>query len=137
SLPARGGGTMSIAVIGGGATGLATAYELTKRGYAATIFERAPVMGGLAGSIRVLGADIEKYYHFICMNDRPYRELLDELGMADRLAWAETSMGYYYGGRIYNFSRPTDLLRFSPLSLPNRVRFGLNILYARFLKALQ
>ena len=124
----------SVAIIGGGASGLATAYELTKRGYHISLFERAPFLGGLAASVDVMGVPVERYYHFICMSDTPYIKMLDELGMPEKLAWEDTSMGYYYKGKVYNFSKPTDLLKFTPLSLKNRIRFGLNILYSRFLK---
>jgi len=122
------------AIIGGGISGLTAAYELTRRGYKVTLFEQDARLGGLAGSTEIQGIPVEKYYHFICLNDRPYREMLGTLGLTESLVWTETSMGYFYQGRIYPFSKPADLLRFSPLSLFNRLRFGVSILYSTFLK---
>jgi protoporphyrinogen oxidase len=45
-----------VGIIGGGFCGLAAAYELGRRGVRATVFERDPEVGGLAGSFRVGGS---------------------------------------------------------------------------------
>lgn len=37
---------MKIAVIGGGASGMVTAYQLDKQGHQVTVFERQPILGG-------------------------------------------------------------------------------------------
>ncbi|TYO97731.1 putative selenate reductase YgfK subunit [Desulfallas thermosapovorans DSM 6562] len=44
TAPANG---IKVAVIGSGPAGLSTAYQLTKKGYAVTIFEALPVAGGM------------------------------------------------------------------------------------------
>ena len=44
---------MRVGIIGGGAAGLAAAYELTKRGHYAEVFERAPFLGGQASTFTV------------------------------------------------------------------------------------
>jgi len=44
---------MRVGIIGGGAAGLAAAYELTKRGHYAEVFERAPFLGGQASTFAV------------------------------------------------------------------------------------
>ena len=46
---------MKIAVIGGGAAGMATAYYLDKQGHHVTVFERQPVLGG---NIRTLNKNV-------------------------------------------------------------------------------
>ncbi len=46
---------MKIAVIGGGAAGMATAYFLDKQGHHVTVFERQPVLGG---NIRTLNKNV-------------------------------------------------------------------------------
>lgn len=40
---------MRIAVIGGGASGMVTAYLLDKQGHHITVFERQPMLGGIFG----------------------------------------------------------------------------------------
>ena len=47
---------MRIAVIGGGASGMATAYLLDKQGHHVTVFERQPVLGG---HIRTLNKNVQ------------------------------------------------------------------------------
>lgn len=47
---------MRIAVIGGGASGMATAYLLDKQGYHVTVFERQPMLGG---HIRTLNKNVK------------------------------------------------------------------------------
>jgi uncharacterized protein len=47
---------MKIAVIGGGASGLVTAYLLDKQGHRVTVFERQPILGG---HIRTLNQNIQ------------------------------------------------------------------------------
>lgn len=47
---------MRIAVIGGGASGMATAYLLDKQGHHVTVFERQPILGG---HIRTLNKNVK------------------------------------------------------------------------------
>jgi len=117
-----------VAVIGGGAAGLTAAYDLLKAGADVTLYEKEETLGGLASSFPLDDGYLERYYHFICLNDHPYFELLDELGLKDRLRWRLTKMSQFYDGRLYSFGDPWDLLFFSPLSWADRVRFGLNIM---------
>jgi uncharacterized protein len=47
---------MKIAIIGGGASGMVTAYLLDKQGYQVTVFEREPILGG---HIRTLNQNVQ------------------------------------------------------------------------------
>ena len=58
-----------IAILGGGPMGLAVAYELCLHGYKPTLFEADDRLGGMAASFNFGGIDIERYYHFHCLND--------------------------------------------------------------------
>jgi protoporphyrinogen oxidase len=53
------------------------------------------------------------------------------MGLGDRLSWRESKVGFFRGGRIYNFVTPGDLLRFSAVSPIDRVRLGLVGVYLR------
>jgi len=119
---------MRIAIIGGGAAGLSAGYELSKHGLEVHLFERDATLGGLAGSFLLDGGYVEKYYHFICLNDHTYRHLLGELGLAHLLRWKYTEMGQFYANTLYSFGRPTDLLTFPHLSWRDKLRFGLSIM---------
>jgi protoporphyrinogen oxidase len=118
-----------IGVVGGGVTGLTAAYELAKRGHEVVLFEREPYLGGQAGTFEIEGARLERYYHHIFTGDEDMTALMGELGLTDRMLWLASKVGFYYQGQIYDFVTPVDLLRFTPLSLPQRVRSGLVTLY--------
>ena len=120
---------MKVGVIGGGAAGLAAAYELGKRGHQAHVFERAPFLGGQASTFDVGGGRLERGYHHLFMSDTHMVELIHELGLGPKLAWIESKVGFYHGGRIWKFTSPVDLLRFGPLPLWDRLRLGLVTLY--------
>ncbi|HLF04160.1 MAG TPA: FAD-dependent oxidoreductase, partial [Dehalococcoidia bacterium] len=116
---------MKVGIIGGGAAGLAAAYELTKQGHRAEVFEQAPFLGGQASTFPVGGGRLERGYHHLFVSDRDMVELIHELGLGDKLAWLESRVGLFHGGKIWEFSTPRDLLRFRPLSLVQRLRVGL------------
>ena len=115
---------MRVGIIGGGAAGLAAAYELTKRGHYAEVFERAPFLGGQASTFPVGGGQLERGYHHLFVSDTDMTELVHELGLGHKLAWLESKVGLFYDGKIWDFATPMDLLRFKPLSLIERLRVG-------------
>ena len=107
---------MRVGIIGGGAAGLAAAYELGKRGHQAHVFERAPFLGGQASTFDVGGGRLERGYHHLFMSDTHMVDLIHELGLGHKLAWIESKVGFFHGGRIWKFTSPTDLLRFGPFA---------------------
>ncbi|MFA5113995.1 MAG: NAD(P)/FAD-dependent oxidoreductase [Candidatus Margulisiibacteriota bacterium] len=123
---------LNIGVLGGGVMGLSAAYELAKQGHAVTLFEQEDRLGGLAASFDWQGLRLERYYHFICLPDRHYLSLIGELGLKPQLHWRQTKMSYYYNGKHYRFGDPFSLLAFPGLSLRQKLRYGLNVLYAKF-----
>ena len=112
-------------IIGGGIAGLTAAYELSRAGRRVTLLERRPVLGGLARSQVIAGRETEVYYHFICADDHSLLGLIDELGLTPHLRWAEAPTSYFVDGRLYPFTTPADILRFSPVPFGDRLRFGL------------
>ena len=115
---------MRVGIIGGGAAGLAAAYELTKQGHYAEVFERATFLGGQASTFPVGGGQLERGYHHLFVSDTDMTELVHELGLGHKLAWLESKVGLFYDGKIWDFATPMDLLRFKPLSLIERLRVG-------------
>ncbi len=115
---------MRVGIIGGGVSGLAAAYDLTREGHYAEVFEVAPFLGGQASTFPVGGGQLERGYHHLFVSDRAITELIHELGLGHKLAWLESKVGLYYRGRVWNFATPMDLLRFTPLSLWQRLRVG-------------
>jgi protoporphyrinogen oxidase len=120
-----------VCVVGGGISGLVTAYFLLKKGYDIELFERTHQLGGFASSFDFGGLNIEKYYHFICGGDKNLLDLTYELGIRDKVKFKPTKTASFYNGRFYSLSTPVDLLKFSPLPFFSRLRFGLTTLYLR------
>lgn len=116
---------MNIAIVGGGIAGLTAAYRLSQWGHQVTVFERNSEPGGQAGTLEVAGNQLEKFYHHLFTNDLEIVRLIQELGLGNRLVWLDSRVGFFHGGRIYDFVTPMDLLRFSPISLFDRLRLGL------------
>ena len=120
---------MKVGIIGAGATGLAAAYELLKKGHQVAVYERAPFLGGQASTFDVGGGKLERGYHHLFMSDTHMVDLIHELGLGHKLAWIESKVGFYHGGKIWNFGSPVDLLKFKPLNLFDRLRLGLVTFY--------
>ncbi|MCJ7619089.1 MAG: FAD-dependent oxidoreductase, partial [Anaerolineae bacterium] len=120
---------MKIGVLGGGLTGLTAAYELAKRGHEVLVLERAPYLGGQASTFEVEGTHLERYYHHIFTGDVDMMDLIEELGLSDRMLWLASKVGFFRDGQIYDFVTPMDLLRFQPLGFLQRIRAGLVTVY--------
>lgn len=123
-----------VAIIGGGYTGLTIAYRLSCEDVEVTVFERAPQVGGLAVGFEIDGIPLEKIYHFLYMTDEDILSLMEELGLKKNLKFFDSSVSTYYGGKLYSFMTPIDLIRFTPLSFVNRIRTGFVALYLQHVK---
>ena len=127
--------TPRVAVVGGGFTGLTTAYELSKAGYAVDVYEAAPQVGGLAAGFTLDdGFPLEKAYHFLYTTDRHMVEMSEELGIRDKLHFHPSSIIAFHKGKRYGFTTPVDLLKFKPLSMVNRIRTGITGLWLQMIK---
>lgn len=114
-----------IAVLGAGPMGLAVAYQLTKDGHTPVLFEADDRIGGMTASFDFSGLSIERYYHFHCTSDIEFLKVLDELGLAQKMHWVETKMGYWYQDKLQPWGNPTALLRFRGLGMLAKFRYGL------------
>lgn len=114
-----------VVVIGAGAMGLAAAYRAAKNGHEVDLVEAASEPGGMAGHFDFDGVSIERFYHFICHTDLPTFSLLEELGIADKLQWRLTSMGFFNNRKLYPWGNPIALLRLPALGLIDKLRCGI------------
>lgn len=115
----------NVAIIGAGAMGLAAAYHALKQGHDVTVYEGDKVAGGMAAHFDFGGVSIERFYHFVCKADRSLFDLMEELGIGDKMVWRETSMGYFVDGEHFRWGDPISLLTFPKLSLWAKFRYGL------------
>ena len=113
---------MNIGIIGAGITGLAAAYDLTKHGHTATIYEARPQAGGLAAGFRDEQWEwpLDRFYHHWFASDDDVIGLIEELGARDRLFFPWPTTSIYHQGRIYPLDSPVPALKFVPLSQLHR-----------------
>lgn len=118
-----------MAIVGGGITGLTLAYELSKKGVEVLLLEKNPQTGGQAGTIPLGDCRLEKFYHHLFTGDTDVLGLIKEVSLAGEIVWKQPKMGIYYPGGNFPFGTPLELLKFSPLSFTQRLRFGITTLY--------
>ncbi len=126
---------MKIAVLGGGMTGLTTAYRLSKAGYVVTLFEKSPTLGGLARGFKTDEWEwpLEYAYHHIFSNDSEIIQFAQEIGFKG-IYFRRPKTSSLYGTpdnyRIFPVDSPQDFLRFPLLGIPDKIRgaFFLGIL---------
>jgi len=124
SLTAR----TSIAVLGGGPMGLATALRLLNAGHDVTIYEADDRLGGMSASFDFNGTKVERYYHFLCKSDEPLFKCAKDLNIDHLIRWRDTAMGFYHNGALHSWGTPLSLLTFPGLSLLSKFRYGLHVL---------
>jgi protoporphyrinogen oxidase len=122
------------AVVGGGMVGLTLAHRLASEGHHVTLLERAPTIGGLASAWTVGPVTWDRFYHVILGSDSAWRSVLAELGLDDELVWRPTRTAALADGKLLGVSSPLELLRFTPLTLVQRVRLGVTLLWATRVK---
>jgi protoporphyrinogen oxidase len=120
-----------VAIIGGGAGGLTAALRFLQNDVRVTVIEQSPKLGGLAGSINISGTPLELFYHHIFASDKAIINLIDELGLNDKLKFYPSNNGIYFEGKMYDFSTPLSMLRFSPISFLDRIRFAASSAYLK------
>ena len=126
STPTPARPSQRIAVLGAGPMGLAVAYQLTLEGHRPVVFEADDRVGGMTAAFDFSGLKIERYYHFHCISDAAFLQVLDELGLGAKMNWVATKMGYWYQNRLQAWGNPVALLRFKGLGLVAKFRYGLH-----------
>lgn len=121
-----------VAIIGAGIGGLTVGYELSKKGYKVTVFEKEKKIGGLLSDFKIEGKSLEKTYHHIFKTDKEIINLIEELGLQSRLKWHKSTVGLYYDEKMYSFMGAIDLLKFNKLDLISKFRLGMIYLWLKF-----
>src|SRR5712664_3302047 len=115
---------MEYAVLGGGALGLMTAYRLTQAGQSVMLFEQEEITGGLASGFQIGDIWLDKFYHHIFRSDKLIIEILEELGLGDRLDWHRPRTVSLIDGKLHQLDSPLTLLTFKSWRIDERLRMG-------------
>ncbi len=126
---------MQIAILGGGITGLTSAYYLAKKGHQVTLWEKETTLGGLASGFKNEGWNwyLDKTYHHLFANDHEILNLAKKIGF-DRIFFQEPETASLYnrgeigvaggGYKIIPLDTPLDFIKFPLLDLPTKLRAG-------------
>ncbi|QYD67857.1 NAD(P)/FAD-dependent oxidoreductase [Paraburkholderia edwinii] len=124
-----------VVIVGAGFTGLTAGLALSRAGRKVLIVEKDATPGGLAGTFQFRdGVTIEKFYHHWFNNDEYVPRLVKELGLEGEIVTLPSRTGMYFSGKMWRLSTPLDLLKFTPLSLIDRIRLGLLVFKVRKIK---
>jgi oxygen-dependent protoporphyrinogen oxidase len=110
-----------VVIVGGGISGLSTAYYLSKAGIPVTLIEREPKLGGFLQTETVDGCLVELGPDSF-INSKPWaRELIEELGIGDQIIGSNDHLRATYiwrGGRMIKMPEGLTLMvpaRFGPV----------------------
>lgn len=111
-----------VGIVGGGLLGLSLAYRLSGAGVPVTVYEAAPQLGGLAGTTKIGGVEVDRFYHAVTLSDDRVLALAEELGLRESMRFRPLGAGFYHDGRIASMSTPRELLTFPGLRPDDRLR---------------
>lgn len=120
---------MKIGIIGGGIMGLSLAYRLSQQGHQVTVLESSHQLGGLA-THHDFGAFVwDRFYHVILPSDADLINLIEDIGLQDKIHWKPTLTGCYIDQKLYSISNTVEFFKFPPLSFIGKLRLALTMLY--------
>jgi protoporphyrinogen oxidase len=123
----------TLAVAGGGITGIAAALALAESGrFRVTLFEKSGRLGGLCAPTAIAGRTADRFYHVVLPGDRATLDFLAKLGPGGEIDFRPSKAGFYGRGRLVSFATAADFLRFPFLSPWSKVRLAAGILLTSF-----
>ena len=127
---------MRIAILGGGITGLTTAYYLNKKGYKVSVFEKENNLGGLASGFKTSTWNwyLERTYHHLFSNDSDILNFAKEIGFNDIYFQSPLTASLYKeinNYRIIPVDTPQDFLKIPYLNLVDKLRAGLTVVFLK------
>ena len=122
---------LPIAVIGAGFCGISAALALTDHHETVHVFESAGSAGGLSCDDAYESFRIENIYHHIFTSDHAMIDMMKRFDQLPQIHWYKPKNAVFYGGTLYPFTTPKDLLSFRPMPFIARLRTGLTVILAR------
>ncbi len=93
-----------IAVIGAGASGLSTAYELQKLGFDVDVYEKSKELGGLAGAITLSKGKVDSFYHHLFKSDAYILDFLKKNNLLSKVKFRKTTTGHIWDNKFFDIS---------------------------------
>ncbi|MEK7597118.1 MAG: FAD-dependent oxidoreductase [Patescibacteria group bacterium] len=132
---------MKVAILGGGITGLTSAYCLAKDGHRVTIMEKESALGGLASGFKSKDWNwyLERAYHHLFANDSDILNFAKEIGF-NKIFFRSPETASLFNNEtmeqsdnltILPLDTPIDLLKFPYLSFIDKLRAGLVIVFLK------
>jgi oxygen-dependent protoporphyrinogen oxidase len=130
-----------VAIVGGGISGLSTAYYLAQAGIPSTLIEARPRLGGVIQTEHVEGCVIEAGPDSFLSMKPAAMELIRELGLADEVIGSNDHLRVTYvwkGGRLVPLpdglqlmvpTKLAPLLTTRLLSWPTKLRMGMELFH--------
>lgn len=123
---------MKIAILGGGVTGLTAAYDLSKKGHTVVVFEKSPVLGGLAVGFKQKNWEwpIERAYHHVFSSDTDILKFAKDTGF-DGFFFKKPHTDSLYEEGLFPLGSPLSLLRLPLLTILDKFRSGVILAYLK------
>ncbi|MBV8637023.1 MAG: FAD-dependent oxidoreductase [Candidatus Eremiobacteraeota bacterium] len=115
------------AIVGGGILGMTLALRMARCGWAVTLYEQNPELGGLAAPWRIGGITWDRHYHVMLRSDTALLALLAELGLERDVVWARARTNFFIDGSMHPFTSTLDQLRFPAIGMVDKARLALMV----------
>ena len=136
-LPKQLSESKSVAIVGAGLAGLACAYELSQRGFAVTLLEKSPNLGGKIANWKIqVGEEeflMEHGFHGFFPQYYNLKSLVKELAITDNFkslnSYSLVFRDNTYKPEVFRPSHsafPWNIVDLG-ISSPNRLRWGINL----------
>jgi sialic acid synthase SpsE/protoporphyrinogen oxidase len=115
------GNYMKIWIIGGGITGLNTAREMSKKGIDVELFESSERLGGLAGSIKGFGRNLDLGPHIYHTPDNDIRDYLVQ-SLPDVFFERKHYGKNYLNGKYYDYPISQEFIESLPIDVREQIK---------------
>ncbi|MEM8640833.1 MAG: FAD-dependent oxidoreductase [Cyanobacteria bacterium P01_G01_bin.54] len=143
-LPQRLMTPKTVCVVGAGLAGLACAYELSRRGFAVTLLEKAPTLGGKIASWEIAVGEetfrMEHGFHGFFPQYYNLKSIVAELSIQDHFQSLEFYSVVFkddvYDPEVFRPSHsafPWNIVDLA-IASPNRLRWGINLTHLKHLQ---
>lgn len=123
---------MNVAVIGGGMAGIAAALRLAEAGLEVVLLDAAPRIGGVSVPADYGSFRWDRFYHCILPSDVALLDLLETVGVRDRVRWRKVGTGIRIGASTLPATTPADVARLPGMRLTDTCRFALSLAACRW-----